>query len=81
MAVPQDSPIIQKVIEDGYRKARKYSGSFSVVTQSINDLELFGRVGKVIYSSSAFKFYLQADDIEKAKNAASSTTAISRSRF
>ncbi len=65
----RDSPIIQKVIEDGYRKARKYSGSFSVVTQSINDLELFGRVGKVIYSSSAFKFYLQADDIEKAKNA------------
>ncbi len=40
-----------------------------MVTQSINDLELFGRVGKVIYSSSAFKFYLQADDIEKAKNA------------
>jgi len=65
----RDSPIIQKVIEDGYRKARKYSGSFTVVTQSINDLELFGRVGKVIYSSSAFKFYLQADDIEKAKNA------------
>ncbi|MGD0235582.1 MAG: TraC family protein [Syntrophorhabdales bacterium] len=65
----RDSPIIQKVIEDGYRKARKHSGSFTVVTQSINDLELFGRVGKVIYSSSAFKFYLQADDIEKAKNA------------
>ena len=65
----RDSPIIQKVIEDGYRKARKHSGSFTVVTQSVNDLELFGRVGKVIYSSSAFKFYLQADDIEKAKNA------------
>jgi conjugal transfer ATP-binding protein TraC len=65
----RDSPIVSKVIEDGYRKARKYSGSFSVVTQSVNDLELFGRVGKVIYSSSAFKFYLQADDIEKAKSA------------
>ena len=40
---------------------------FNVVTQSATDLELFGRVGKVIYSNSAFRFFLQADDIEKAK--------------
>jgi conjugal transfer ATP-binding protein TraC len=59
---------MQKVIEDGYRKARKHSGSFSVVTQSVNDLELFGRVGKVIFANSSFKFFLQADDIEKARS-------------
>lgn len=65
----RDSAIIGKVIEEGYRKARKYNGSFSIITQSINDLELFGRVGKVIYANSAFKFYLQAEDIEKARQA------------
>jgi len=30
---------------------------------------MFGRVGKVIYANSAFKFYLQSGDIEKAKQA------------
>ena len=64
----RDNAIMQKVIEDGYRKARKHSGSFSVVTQSVNDLELFGRVGKVIFANSSFKFFLQADDIEKARS-------------
>lgn len=65
----RDSSIIGKIIEEGYRKARKYNGSFSIITQSIQDLELFGRVGKVIYANSAFKFYLQSGDIEKAKQA------------
>ena len=65
----RDSAIIGKVIEEGYRKARKYNGSFTIITQSINDLELFGRVGKVIYANSAFKLYLQAQDIEKAREA------------
>lgn len=65
----RDSSIIGKIIEEGYRKARKYNGSFSIITQSINDLELFGRVGRVIYANSAFKFYLQAEDIEKARQA------------
>ena len=65
----RDSPILQRVIEEGYRKARKHSGCFGIVTQSVNDLALFGRVGKVIDSSSAFKFYLQADDIERARSA------------
>lgn len=63
----RDNSVMQKVIEDGYRKARKHSGSFSVVTQSANDLNLFGRVGKVIYSNSSFKFFLQADDTEQAR--------------
>ncbi len=61
----RDNLILGKVIEDGYRKARKHSGSFNVITQSATDLSLFGRVGKVIEANSAFKFFLQADDIEK----------------
>jgi conjugal transfer ATP-binding protein TraC len=61
----RDNVILGKIIEDGYRKARKHSGSFNVITQSATDLSLFGRVGKVIDANSAFKFFLQADDIEK----------------
>ena len=61
----RDNAILGKIIEDGYRKARKHSGSFNVITQSATDLSLFGRVGKVIDANSAFKFFLQADDIEK----------------
>ena len=61
----RDNMILGKIIEDGYRKARKHSGSFNVITQSATDLALFGRVGKVIEANSAFKFFLQADDIEK----------------
>ncbi len=59
--------ILQEVIEEGYRRARKYGGSFVVITQSLLDLKQFGSVGDVIKSNSAFKFYLEADDFEKAK--------------
>lgn len=62
-----ESAILQKVIEEGYRRARKYYGSFTVITQSILDLKSFGSVGDVIHSNSAFKFYLQSVDFEKAK--------------
>ncbi len=59
--------ILQEVIEEGYRRARKYGGSFVVITQSLLDLKQFGTVGDVIKANSAFKFYLEADDFEKAK--------------
>jgi len=62
-----ESEILKKVIEEGYRRARKYNGSFTVVTQSILDLRDFGPVGRVIRSNSAFKFYLQSVDFEEAK--------------
>jgi len=61
-----ENDILMTVIEEGYRKARKYLGSFSVVTQSILDLESFGRVGKVIRGNSAFKFFLESEDFELA---------------
>lgn len=55
-----------KMIEEGYRRARKYKGSFGVVLQSILDTEDFGPVGKVILSNAAFKFYLESPDYEAA---------------
>ena len=57
----------QDVIESGYRRARKYHGSFSVITQSLLDLKQFGPVGDVIRANSAYKFYLESSDFEKAK--------------
>lgn len=63
----QDSPAFERVVEEGYRRARKYRGSFGVVTQDVLDFEGFGRVGRVIYSNSAFKFFLEGVKIELAK--------------
>ena len=61
-----DSSILKGVIEEGYRRARKYRGCFGVVTQSLMDLERFGDVGGVIKDNSAWKFYLQSDSFEQA---------------
>jgi len=63
-----ESNAIKQVIEEGYRRARKYNGSFTIITQSILDMLQFGSVGKVIRNNSAFKFYLQSGDFEQALN-------------
>lgn len=63
-----DSPV-KPVIEGGYRRARKYNGSFSIVTQSLLDMRMFGAVGDVIRNNSAFKFYLESDDYEACRKA------------
>ncbi|RMG01674.1 MAG: conjugal transfer protein TraC, partial [Nitrospirae bacterium] len=55
------------IIEEGYRKARKYHGSFTVVIQSDLDMLKFGGVGKVIYGNSEFKFKLESPDYEQAR--------------
>jgi conjugal transfer ATP-binding protein TraC len=57
---------LQEVIEEGYRRARKFKGSFNVITQSILDIKQFGPVGDVIQGNSAFKFYLESGDFERA---------------
>lgn len=59
--------MLAPVVEEGYRRARKYHGSFSVVIQSPLDLDSFGAVGKVINGNSAFKAFLETSDFEKAK--------------
>jgi conjugal transfer ATP-binding protein TraC len=60
------SSFMEKVIEDGFRRARKYNGSFSGIFQSILDAEVFGVVGRVMLGNSAFKFFLESDDLEEA---------------
>ncbi len=64
-----DNRFLGDVIESGYRRARKYAGSFGIVTQSILDLAAFGNIGNVIRSQSAFNFYLESIDFEKARDA------------
>ena len=56
------------MIEEGYRRARKYEGSFTIITQSLLDMIQFGSVGRVIRNNSAFKFYLKSTDFEQALN-------------
>ena len=57
---------LSEVIGEGYRRAAKYNGSFSIVVQSLLDLKQFGKVGEVINSNSGFKFLLESGDFEKA---------------
>jgi len=63
----QDNELFQKIIEEGYRRARKYGGSFGVITQSLLDFERFGGVGKVINANCEFKFFLESSDFQAAK--------------
>ncbi|TKB11276.1 TraC family protein [Desulforhopalus sp. IMCC35007] len=58
--------MIAPVINEGYRRARKYNGSFMVITQSLLDLDNFGEVGSVINSNSAFKILLESTDFDQA---------------
>jgi conjugal transfer ATP-binding protein TraC len=62
------SSMLAPVVNEGYRRARKYSGSFMIITQSILDLEQFGEVGTVIKDNSAFKIFLESPSFDKAKD-------------
>ncbi len=62
------SSMLAPVVNEGYRRARKYSGSFMIITQSILDLDLFGEVGTVIKDNSAFKIFLESPAFDKAKD-------------
>ncbi len=57
---------IGALIQEGYRRARKYHGSFGIVTQSLLDLLKFGEAGDVIRTNAAYKFYLESDDYAAA---------------
>ena len=54
------------IIEEGFRRARKYHGSFGVVLQSIVDLKSFGSIGDVLLNNAAYKFLLESKDYPKA---------------
>jgi conjugal transfer ATP-binding protein TraC len=58
---------LRDVIEAGYRMARKYLASVTVVSQSLLDLKQFGSVGDVIRANSAYKILLESPDYEKAR--------------
>lgn len=63
-----ESSTLKQVIEEGYRRARKYHGSFTICLQSILDTLRFGAVGNVIRENSAFKFFLESPAFEEARN-------------
>lgn len=59
--------MLAPVVNEGYRRARKYNGSFMVVTQSLLDIQNFGDVGQVVNGNSAFKIMLESPDFSQAK--------------
>jgi conjugal transfer ATP-binding protein TraC len=61
-----EAPMIAKIIQEGYRRARKYGGSTGIVTQSPMDLKAFGPAGVVVRSNSAYKFFLESNDYAEA---------------
>ncbi|PZU12424.1 MAG: conjugal transfer protein, partial [Sphingobium sp.] len=62
----QDLSRLAEAFGQGYRRARKYQGSFGIVLQSMNDLTLFGGTGQVILENAATKFLLQGSTYDKA---------------
>ena len=62
----QDLSRLAEAFGQGYRRARKYRGSFGIVLQSMNDLQLFGGTGQVILENAATRFLLQGSTYEKA---------------
>ncbi len=62
----QDLSRLAEAFAQGYRRARKYRGSFGIVLQSMNDLMLFGGTGQVILENAATRFLLQGSTYDKA---------------
>jgi conjugal transfer ATP-binding protein TraC len=62
----QDLSRLAEAFGQGYRRARKYQGSFGVVLQSMNDLMLFGGTGQVILENAATRFLLQGSTYAQA---------------
>jgi conjugal transfer ATP-binding protein TraC len=56
----KEESFLGEVVENGYRLARKYYGSFITVFQSMLDLKRFGKSGHVLNENSAYKFFLMA---------------------
>jgi conjugal transfer ATP-binding protein TraC len=56
----------KQVVEEGYRRARKYTGALGVVLQSILDVPDFGDLGKAFHENSNTHFLLKSDIYGKA---------------
>lgn len=56
----------EPILEEGYRRARKYGGSFTSVFQSPMDLDRYGQTGRVVWSNSAWKALLESTDYPQA---------------
>jgi conjugal transfer ATP-binding protein TraC len=61
-----DKSNFKQVVEEGYRRARKYTGSLGVVLQSILDVPDFGDLGKAFHENSNTQFLLKSDIYGKA---------------
>ena len=59
-----DTRHMSAMLEEGYRRARKYEGGFGLVVQSPLDLE--SGVGGIVRSNSAWKFLLESGDYPAA---------------
>lgn len=62
----KDLSQLGSIIDEGYRRARKYAGAFGVVFQSLLDLKKFGDLGDVIRENSSYKFLLQGKTYKEA---------------
>lgn len=49
-----------EMVDEGYRRARKYGGAFGLVMQSIMDVNVMGKAGKSALSNASYKFMLSA---------------------
>jgi len=54
------------IIESGFRRARKYGGSFLIITQSLLDRQVFGPIGDIIWNNADYKILLESKDFDKA---------------
>ncbi len=63
-----EGAMLKNVISEGYRRARKYRGSFCIVTQSLLDLQTFGPVGDVIRANSDWKIMLESSVFTQAND-------------
>jgi conjugal transfer ATP-binding protein TraC len=61
-----DKSNFKQVVEEGYRRARKYTGALGVVLQSILDVPDFGDLGKAFHENSNTQFLLKSDIYKKA---------------
>lgn len=61
-----DSSYYAGMVDEGYRRARKYRGSMGVVLQSMLDINALGDIGPVVNSQAVFKYYLESTAFNQA---------------